>query len=336
MARLRVLSGAGSTPRFAAGILLAAALVPAFPGAAALPPPEPRRVAAFFWHDSPNDEAALEGFRRGLRDARLAWAVDVSRAGGDEARGRALLRRAREGGADLVLALGTRAALLAREDVRDRPVLFTAVTNPVASGVVASWDGSGTNLAGNSNWLSGRDLVRVFREAVPGLARLGVALDPANPVSRAEAAEVEEVLRRFHPDVSLVRAEAPDAAALGPAAARLRDSGVQAIWVPIDNLVYGNLPALAAAADPAGIPLLTSAEPAAREAAVVGLVPDYRLLGRQAAEMARRVLVEGADPGRLPVGRLRTFRTVVNLRAASRARARVPLALLGVADEVLR
>ena len=302
------------------------------PGAAA----PPVRVAAFFWHDSPADEAALLGFREGLRAARLPWAVEVSRAGGDPVVAAERLAAIRAAAPDLVLALGTRAALLAREAIPDRPICFTAVTNPVASGVASGWEGSGGRLAGNSNWLPARELLRTFRAAVPRMARLGVLCDPENPVSRAEVTEVADAIVRHHPDLALVRVDLGRDEAVGAAASRLCDAGVDAVWIPIDLRVYQAAAVVAATCAAARRPLLTSAAGPAAEAAAVGIVPDYGTLGRQAAEIARRILVEGADPGRLPVGRLQTFRVVVSLPAAERMGYEVPLPLLAIADEVRR
>jgi putative ABC transport system substrate-binding protein len=236
----------------------------------------------------------------------------------------------------VVLALGTRATLLAQKHVPGRPIVFTAVTNPVQSAVVKSWTGSGTNCAGNSNWLPARQLLKSFLLAVHGMRTLGVIRDPANPVSKAEVLEITRAIESEYRGITLRVIDVKTPEAVTAAAATLRDAGVDAVWVPIDHLVYRNLAPAAKLLDAAGVPVVTSSATAARSAAVVGVIPDYRVLGLQAADLARRIVQEGADPGTIPVGRLRTFRTVVNLKAAARCRYRIPLAVLAVADEVIR
>jgi putative ABC transport system substrate-binding protein len=298
--------------------------------------PAPVRVAAFLWHDSPNDLAALAGFRAGLRTARLDWVVEEHQAGGDAARADALLRAIVAERPTLLLALGTRAAQLARAAAPAQIVVFAAVTNPVETGLVPAWEGSGRPMAGQSNWLPATELAAEFRAAVPRLRTLGAIRDPRNPVARAEVLEAVEVLGQGEPRIG-VRVEdvlRPEGLAL--AAQRLCAAGIDALWVPIDHLVYSHLDVVRAVTDAAHVPIVTSAAPAARAGAVLGVVPDYHVCGLQAAELARRIVVEGADPAVLPVGRLRTWRTVVNLPAAARCGHRVPLAVLAGADEVIR
>ena len=257
-------------------------------------------------------------------------------AAGDPAVAAERLGAIRAAAPDLVLALGTRAALLARDGCPDRPLVFTAVTDPVGSGLVPSWAGSQGRLAGNSNWLPAIELLRAFRAAAPHLRHLGVLADPENAVSRREVAELDAARQERFPDLVLHQETVHAAGEAGPAAERLVRAGVQALWLPIDPLVDQQAAAIATATDPAHVPIFTSAAGPIRDRAIVSVVPDYHVLGLQAADLARRVLVEHADPGALPVGRIGTFRTVVNLQAAARAGYEVPLPLLATADEVIR
>lgn len=315
------------------GGVVACVLAPPVP---ALPQDRAIQVAAFLWHESGNDEAALAGFRDGLKAARLDWQVTVHQAGGDAEAATRHLDAIREGKPSLVLALGTRATMLVKQAGGDVPVVFTAVTNPVQSGVVAGWTGSGGRLAGNSNWLPGPAMLKNFLRAVHGMRTLGVIRDPNNPVSKAEVLEITHAVEREYRGITLRVEDVATPEAITGAAQRLRNAKVDAVWIPIDHLVYRNLSRVTPTLDAAGIPIVTSSAAAARNGAVVGVIPDYRLLGMQAADLARRIVVNGEDPGRLPVGRLHTFRTVVNLHAAARCRYRVPLAVLAVADEVIR
>src|SRR5262249_33744888 len=127
-----------------------------------------------------------EGMRAALKDSGRNHELLVETAHEDEKCAAEILARWRDEAVDLVFAMGTRAALIAADHVRDLPVVFTAVTNPVESGVVRSWQGSGRNLAGNSNWIPPETLLHVFRLAVPGLSRIGFLYSPGTVVSEAE------------------------------------------------------------------------------------------------------------------------------------------------------
>lgn len=309
--------------------------LPAFVAAPAAGAPT-FRIGVLKWHDSPNDRKALDGVREGFALARLAAEFEVFDAKGDAALARAALERWDAGGADLVYALGTAGALRAKETVKNRPVVFTAVTNPVGSGVVPGWDGSGTNLCGNSNWIAVSDVLDVFRSAVPDLARLGVVLSRDNPVSLEEVAEA----RRFFAERPEKRLKLFEEGIASPeeipaAVAKVLDRGAQALWVPIDIDVYQNLPRVLAVTEPRKVPVVTSQATAVTGGAVAGVAVDYRALGRASVVLAEAVLRGGAAPGALPIGRMSSYRVLLNLASARRIDFTVPLPLLAVADEIV-
>jgi len=317
----------------------------------AAPREKPPRIRLLFWHDSEVDRIAADGFKRGLAIAGLSGDVEEfhvryepgkptaaerekerARA---EAAARAKLRGWRDSGSvDLVVALGTRAALFAAEEIKDIPVLFTAVTHPPASGLTPETRFGPTrrNLAGNSNWIGSGRVIEVFRRAVPGLARLGVVSSPDNPVSRAEIEEARRVLKRDGIPVTLVHREARTPEELSRACAALVGE-IDALWIPIDDLCYRNIPLVRKALGKSNLPILSSARQAAANGALVSLVCDYELLGLSAADIARRVLVKGEKPGTIPIGRLHSLDLLVNLDAAGK---RLPPELVAAADLIVR
>lgn len=324
-------------PRFLlAALLLALAAAPA----PAADEASTFRVGVLFWHDSENDQRAYEGVRDGFRIAGMGFAPEVVNVREDVERGREVLRRWEAEGYDLVYAMGTESALLAKEATKTIPVVFTAVTNPVASVVVDSWDGSGTNLCGNSNWIAPGDLFRVFQETVPGLSRLGIVLGRNNKVSMEELGAAKRYFDR-HDELAirLLEEGVSGPGEIEAAVHKVLERGAQALWIPIDIDVVRNLDRIAAITMPLGIPLLASQGSAVETDAIVSVAVDYRALGRSSVVYAKEVLVADEDgkrasPGELPIGRMRSYDVAVNLGAARRTGYEIPLTLLAVVDEI--
>lgn len=298
--------------------------------------PRPLRLGVFFWHDSPNDEAAFEGIRTALAEIGRPHEFAVERAAEDRAAAERSLDGFRARRVDAVFAMGTQAALLAAERIRDLPIVFTAVTHPVESGVVASWQGSGRNLAGNSNWIAPQTVVRVFRLTVPKLRRLGMLRSRDGVVSIAELRS----LRAYVDSAPVARLEileavVDDPAGLPQAVDDLVARGAEALWIPIDRLVYENTPAVFAAARRHGVPIVSSSLRGARSGATSGVVADYVLLGKRAVALALEIIDRGADPGAMPIGSMSGYRVVVNIEAARQCGYEVPLSLLVLADVLL-
>jgi ABC-type uncharacterized transport system substrate-binding protein len=332
--------------------VLAALVLFILPAAAdAERPPAPRRIRLLFWHRSEIDAIAARGLLRGLRIAGLAGDVkefhadfdpDVAtdekgrekerRRALDAARGR-LRKWKKEGDVHLLVAMGTRAALIAAEEYDEIPIVFTAVTNPAATGLTtrSRFGPTGRNVTGNSSWISLDYVLNVFRRAVPTMRRLAVIASPDNAVSRAEIERAKIFLKLDDPPLELVVRHASTPEELGKAAADLPEN-VDALWIPIDDLCYRNVPLIRAALGSRTIPILSSSRQAVRNGALVGLTCDYELLGLAAAEIVRKVLVDRKDPGTIPIGRLRTHELLVNLDAAGLT---LPPEIVASADRIL-
>lgn len=310
------------------------AALPAFEEASPVPSQE---FGVLFWHDSPNDIAALSGIRQALRERGKPHELLVRSADSNPERARELLKDFALAKVTLIFAMGTEAALAARKENLDIPVVFTAVTNPVVSGVVPDWSGSKSNVAGNSNWIGPDTVLRVFRQAVPGLTRLGILRSRAS--GRVSSAELE-AMRHYlaqekAPRVEIFESLVEEIDALDRAVEKLASSGVQAIWIPIDFSIYQNLPRVLEVAQPRGIPLVSSSLKGAQAGAVAGILVDYELLGRRAVVIALSILEGGAPPGDLPVETMSGYHVVVNLDAAHRCGYELPLSLLALADRIL-
>ncbi|MBI5853089.1 MAG: ABC transporter substrate-binding protein [Planctomycetes bacterium] len=318
-----------------AAVIVASSLF--VPGAVFAQERAPWRIGVLVWHRSPNDLQALDGIRNALRVSGRPHALEIVEADSDEARAATLLAELRARPVDLIFAMGTQAALLCKQHVTDLPVVFTAVTNPVESKLVPDWSGSGGNLAGNSNWIEPQTVLDVFRLAVPGLTRLGVLRSTSTGVvSAAELAAMRALLAGSDaPKVALHEELARDVADLDAAVARLAAAKVEAIWIPIDFLVYENIGRVADAARAQGVPLVSSSLRGVTEGAVAGLVVDYETLGARAVLIALDVLERGREPRAIPIGRMAGYQVVVNLAAARRANYEVPLPMLAVADLIL-
>ena len=289
---------------------------------------EKDEIVVLFWHDSPNDGKALVGLKRGLHALGLVDRLRVINLDQNDERSKATLAACESAPAALVIALGTEAARRAKAGLKTVPMVFSAVTNPLLSGIVATWEGSGELVAGNSNWLDRRTMLQVFRRALPDLRRLLILTSKGNAVSEAEFLEASEAAEEDGA-IKLDRliVESPDAleTLLG---AHLDKA--DALWIPIDLALYraGTLERIVELAARRGVPIVSSSQRCAGRGAMVVVTVDYEALGLQAASLVKSIVIEKRDPGLLPVGRIRSPRLYVDLDAARRLKRRIPLDLI--------
>ncbi|HGY90583.1 MAG TPA: hypothetical protein ENK43_05360 [Planctomycetes bacterium] len=304
-------------------------------GLAQSPPVREGTILAFLWHDSPNDLKALEGFRQGMEVLGLARRLEVAHAKRDPKAAAEILTAAAAEPVALCAAFGTESARLARAHMKNVPVVFTAVTNPVLSGIARGWKGAGGNVAGNSNWLDRRAMLKAFREAIPEMRRLAVIRTAGNAVSDAEVVEAKAAVSGMK-DFDIVDVVVGKSDDLG---AKLDEAFAKAdaLWLPIDFQLYQEEPLrlIMESARARRIPVVSSTLKAAGAGALIVVTVDYELLGLKAAGLVKRILKDGASPGDLPIGRLKSAEIYVDLGAARLIGRQVPLDLVFRAHRIL-
>ena len=87
---------------------------------------------------------------------------------------------------------------------KDIPVVFSAVTDPVAAKLVKSWDASGTNVTGVSDMSPLDKHLELIKKVVPNAKRVGVIYSPGE----ANSVAIVEALKKAAPAAGLVLVEA--------------------------------------------------------------------------------------------------------------------------------
>ncbi|BCR06672.1 hypothetical protein DESUT3_37410 [Desulfuromonas versatilis] len=308
--------------------LLAAAalLLGAAAGRAAEPYPS---IAMFEWQP---DGAVESGFRDGVQKHHPDARFYVYNAAGDQTLLSHYLETALQRRHDLYYVSGTAAAapLLAR--VREVPVVFTMVQDPVDAGLIASWESSENNATGISNRVPVLNQLKALKQIVP-FTRLGVVYNPGNPDSRQQLRELE----RLQPFLGFALEKFPVTAPQQAADLPLqRRRGLEAIYLTRDPLLERLGQRLLEQVHQAGLPSLAAdMSLVTRKGALLGLVPDEYRIGRLAALNALEAL-EGTAPTAIPSRSLDFFMVAVNMQTARRLGVQIPLSLLVIADTIVR
>jgi putative tryptophan/tyrosine transport system substrate-binding protein len=106
---------------------------------------------------------------------------------------------------DVIVTLAPQATLAAKHATQTIPIVFVAMGDPLASGVVASLARPGANLTGTTRMISEMSVkhVELLKEAVPSLAKLAVLWNPTNsshrPALQAVDAAAQSLSLPIHP-----------------------------------------------------------------------------------------------------------------------------------------
>lgn len=275
----------------------------------------------------PSLDAAAEGFKQALADAGVKATYDEKDAQGDPGTQTAIAGTFASSDLDLILAISTPTAQAVAQAIQDKPILFTAVTDPVDAKLVASNEAPGANVTGTTDLNPVAEQIALIKTLRPDAKSVGIIwstkeTNSAIQVEIAKQAAAELGLTVVDKGIS----EANDIAT----AADSLDT--DAIYVPTDNTVVSSLETVIAAAEKKQIPLVVGEGDSVKRGGIITYGIDYNKLGYQTGEMAVRILTQGADPASTPVESQKDLTVYVNKAAAERMGVTIPSDLLDGAE----
>jgi putative ABC transport system substrate-binding protein len=282
----------------------------------------------------PSLDAAVKGFKQAFADA--GWkkdrvTFDVQNAQGDQSTATTIASKFVQDGDDMILAVGTPSAQASAQASLDVPILFTAVTDPLAAGLVKSLKKPGSNVTGVSSLNPVKEQLGLITEVSPDAKTVGVIYSSGEVNSKVQL----KIARQVAPGLGLKLKEVTvtNSSEVAQAADSLGD--VDAIYVPADNTVVSALDSVLQTAEAKSIPVFTADSASVEAGGVATYGIDYVALGHQTGEMALRIL-DGKNPADTPVEELETAQLIVNPAAAKRMGVTIPQTLLSKAGDVVK
>lgn len=194
------------------------------------------------------------------------------------------------------------------------PIVFTAVTDPVAAKLTPSWEASKTNVTGVSDALSLESQIDMMLKIKPDAKNIGYVYSPSEVNSTIVLKELQVGLGKR--GMKIIAAPAQRTSDISTAAISLKGK-VDLIYTTTDNNVVSAYEALAKVANENKIPLLASDPDSAERGAIAALGMSYYDLGRQAGKIVIRIL-NGEKPGDIPPQVGNITQLTINKKAAER------------------
>lgn len=264
---------------------------------------------------------AVAGFKAVMPSSTTFIEYDMQ---GDMARGRKLARKIRASDATLLLAVGVKAALVAKLEIVDIPVIFCMVLDP------AKHDLKAPNMTGIRLDVPIERQFKTMRAVLPPVKRLGVLYDPEKTGDLVQEARLMAKALGFELIEREVRTEKDM-----PAVLRAIIPKIQALWLVPDSTVLteDSLKFVMDTTLDSNVPVVGFSSELVRSGALVGLSVRYEDVGRQAGALARKVLSEQGRPftSLFPPERLRL---ALNLKTARFLGIVIPSDVVSNADEL--
>ncbi|RMD01176.1 ABC transporter substrate-binding protein [Aquitalea palustris] len=285
------------------------------------------------------DHPALDAARKGITDELKAAGygddklkVQYQSAQGNPATAGQIARKFVGDKPNVAVAIATPSAQALVAASKTLPIVFTAVTDPVAAKLVSSWKASGSNVTGVSDMLPLGPQVDLILKVKPAAKRIGMVYSPGEVNSTIVAKELKAELAKR--GMTLVEAPAARTVDVAPAAKSLIGK-VDAIYTSTDNNVVSTYESLVAVANQAKLPLIASDTDSVKRGAIAALGMNYYDMGRQTGKIVIRIL-KGEKPGTIAPEVGSKLSLTVNPAAAIKQGAPLSATLLKEAQNTVK
>jgi len=236
---------------------------------------------------------------------------------------------------DLILVHTTPAAIAAKHATQTIPIVFPTAIDPVGAGLVASLARPGGNLTGLSSLapeLSGKRL-ELLKEVVPGMTRVTVLWNAANPANAAAWHETQAAAGALGLLLHAQDVRSPQD--LEDAFARTAQAHPDALLVLQDSLITMHRQHVVEFTTQQHLPSVFGTREWVVTGGLMSYGPSFPDLNRRAATYVDKIL-KGTKPADLPVEQPTKFELVINLKTATTLGLTIPPSVLFQADEVIK
>jgi len=237
----------------------------------------------------------------------------------------------------IVAAAGNNLAMAAKQATRTIPIVFAAVSDPVAFGLVTSLARPGGNVTGTSvisSELVGKRL-ELLTQAVPGVSRVAILWLPGALGERTEKDMLQQAdvaARALGVRLQFVEARGP--ADLDRAFSDMTRARAGALTVLPSNMFLREHRRLVDLAAKHRLPAVYTVKEYVDAGGLMTYGPNLADVVRRAATYVDKIL-KGAKPAELPVEQPTKFELVINLKTAKALGLTIPPSVLGRADQVI-
>jgi len=236
---------------------------------------------------------------------------------------------------DLIVASGSLLSTLAAKNATSTiPIVFPALSDPVAAGLVASLAHPGGNLTGFSpfQYEMMPKRLELLTELVPRARVIALLVTPNEPRTEGLVRDMQEAARVKGIELQILKAGT--GSEIDAAFATLVQLQAGALVLSPDSFLNSRREQIVALASRHAVPAISAWRELTAAGGLISYGPNIAALCRETGIYAGRIL-KGEKPADLPVQRPTRFELVINLKTARALGLTVPPRMLDLADEVI-
>jgi len=244
---------------------------------------------------------ALDAVEKGIQDQLANRGIkavyDLQNANGDLTTAAQIANKFKNDKVDAAVGIATPTAVALANVIKDTPVIFSTITDPIGANLVTSLDRGEGNVTGLSDAIPVSDHIGLFQQ-IAGIKTLGYIYTSSEANSISSLALVQEGCKKYN--INLVSQSINVSADLRQAAQAIIGR-VDGIYITTDNTVFSALPALIQVCHDAKKPIFSAdVTGALNGGCVIASGFNYYKAGLATGDIVADIL-NGKKPADIPV-----------------------------------
>jgi putative tryptophan/tyrosine transport system substrate-binding protein len=270
-------------------------------------------------------ELAAKGYKDGENIT-----IDYQNAQGDQTNLKTIAQKFVRDKYDLIVAIATPSAQAVVSETKEIPILFSAATDPVGSGLVTNMEKPGGNVTGTSDRVSAEKIMELAKQITPNIKTVGALYNSSETNSVSVINSLKEYAKKNN--LTVVEATVTNSSEVQQAVNSLVGKA-DAIFSPIDNTIASAMPVVTQTANKAKIPVYVGADSMVKDGGLATYGINYTILGKETAAMAADIL-GGKKAGDIPVKTMTDMDIYLNQKTAKTIGVTLPADILKKAAQV--
>lgn len=281
--------------------------------------------------EHPALDAVRNGFEEGLKESNVDAKIDFQNAQGDLSNTNTIAKKFVTDKDDLIFAIATPAAQAAKNATQKTPIVFSAVTDPVSSGLVKSIENPGENVTGTSDKTPIKEQLSLFKEIDPKIKKVGIVFNTSEANSKSQVDEAKREAKSLGLEIVDIGVNNINEVAQAVDSALSKSD---AMYIITDNTVASAITAVTSKEIDAGKIVIGSEEAHVKGGALMTVGLSYFELGKESGRMAAQIIKDGKKPSEIPVGFQDKFEKTLNKETLSKLKLDKNLKIFDGAKEI--
>jgi len=264
------------------------------------------------------DELAAANYRDGE-----SIIIDYKNAQGDLKIASQIAKQFAGANPKIIVAIATPSAQAVLSAIKhlDIPLVFGAVTDPVAAKLVPSLKETVHNVTGTIDLPPAQEQINLIKNMIPQAQTIGFLYNIGEPNSIKQL----ELLRIAAKNQALHILEIPVTKATDiPQATKQAIGSCDALFIPNDNMVISSIESVLKICHTYKIPLFTSDPDSVQKGALGAVANDQYLVGRQTGALVVKAIENKEKTLSIPVEKVKGTKTYINEKTAQYLGAIIP------------